>query len=122
MNTFSQRLKKFRDNRGYSQETLAEDLGVSKATVVRWESGTTKPSKLAADTLGKIGFGKIISDETNRDSLPRLNHMPTEKLRQAIKKKIQLGGKKYTFEPSPFVINGPENQFVILFPGRMIDN
>ena len=31
-----------------SQEDLAHELGVSFATVNRWENGRTKPSKLAA--------------------------------------------------------------------------
>lgn len=40
-------LKQVRDQLGLSQEDLARELGVSYATVNRWENGLAKPSKLA---------------------------------------------------------------------------
>lgn len=40
-------LKTVRDQLGLSQEDLARELGVSFATVNRWENGQAKPSKLA---------------------------------------------------------------------------
>ena len=50
MSTFeniAEELKKLRQQQGWSQEDLARNLGVSFATVNRWENGKTKPSKLA---------------------------------------------------------------------------
>jgi len=44
---FSSIVKKIRDQLGISQEDLARELGVSYATVNRWENGQCKPSKLA---------------------------------------------------------------------------
>jgi transcriptional regulator with XRE-family HTH domain len=44
---FADLLKKVRDQLGISQEDLARELGVSFATVNRWENGKTKPMKLA---------------------------------------------------------------------------
>jgi transcriptional regulator with XRE-family HTH domain len=45
-----------REAAGLSQECLAEKIGVDRSTVVRWESGTTKPQPALrhrlADTLG----------------------------------------------------------------------
>jgi DNA-binding XRE family transcriptional regulator len=40
-------VKEVRTQLGVSQENLARELGVSFATVNRWENGKSKPSKLA---------------------------------------------------------------------------
>ena len=40
-------IKEVRKQLGLSQEDLARRLGVSLATVNRWENGQSKPSKLA---------------------------------------------------------------------------
>ncbi len=42
-----ERIRKVRIQLGLSQEELARELGVSFATVNRWENGKTIPSKLA---------------------------------------------------------------------------
>lgn len=47
-------LKKLRQTRGWSQEGLARELGVSFATVNRWENGKTKPSRLAYDKIKQV--------------------------------------------------------------------
>ena len=44
---FSERVKKVRIQLNLSQEDLAHAIGVSFATVNRWENGKTLPSKLA---------------------------------------------------------------------------
>lgn len=44
---FSEQVKAVRTALNLSQEKLAHALGVSFATVNRWENGKTKPSKLA---------------------------------------------------------------------------
>lgn len=44
---FSEKVKEARKKGNFSQEDMAHQLGVSFATVNRWESGKTKPSKLA---------------------------------------------------------------------------
>lgn len=45
--TFSQQVKELRRKLSLSQEDLARALGVSFATVNRWENGRTNPSQLA---------------------------------------------------------------------------
>jgi DNA-binding transcriptional regulator YiaG len=45
--SFSERVKKVRSQLNLSQEDLAHAIGVSFATVNRWENGKTLPSKLA---------------------------------------------------------------------------
>ena len=47
----SQEIKKFRAAYGFTQESLANSLGVSFATVNRWENGQTRPSKLSWNQL-----------------------------------------------------------------------
>ncbi|MHB8707558.1 MAG: helix-turn-helix domain-containing protein [Desulfuromonadales bacterium] len=44
---FPAQIKEVRQQLGLSQEELAHALGVSFATVNRWENGKTVPSKLA---------------------------------------------------------------------------
>ena len=44
-------LKDVRDQLALSQEDLARELGVSFATVNRWENGQVQPSKLAKAQL-----------------------------------------------------------------------
>lgn len=44
-------LKQLRDQLGLSQEDLARELGVSYATVNRWENVRARPSKLARAQL-----------------------------------------------------------------------
>ncbi|MBR7130890.1 MAG: helix-turn-helix transcriptional regulator [Lentisphaeria bacterium] len=54
MSTFeniAEELKKLRQRQGWSQEDLARNLGVSFATVNRWENGKTKPSRLSVEKI-----------------------------------------------------------------------
>ena len=54
MSTFeniAEELKKLRQQQGWSQEDLARNLGVSFATVNRWENDKTKPSRLAVEKI-----------------------------------------------------------------------
>ncbi|MGO9531072.1 MAG: helix-turn-helix domain-containing protein [Syntrophobacteraceae bacterium] len=45
--SFSETVKRVRSQLGLSQEDFAHALGVSFATINRWENGKTSPSKLA---------------------------------------------------------------------------
>ena len=44
MEDFGTRLKRFREARGWSQETVGFELDVSKATVSKWETGRSEPN------------------------------------------------------------------------------
>jgi DNA-binding transcriptional regulator YiaG len=52
-------VKEVRRQLALSQEDLARELGVSYATVNRWENGLSKPSKLARAQLGAF-CGRMI--------------------------------------------------------------
>ena len=47
-------VKKIRDTLGFSQEELARELGVSFATINRWENHKSQPSKLAKQALKEL--------------------------------------------------------------------
>jgi DNA-binding transcriptional regulator YiaG len=57
---FSEQVKAVRKALNLSQEELAHALGVSFATVNRWENGKTNPSKLA-----QRQFEKFCEDKKN---------------------------------------------------------
>ena len=50
-NDFAKQVKSLREQLRISQEDLAKELGVSFATVNRWENNRTQPSKLAKKQL-----------------------------------------------------------------------
>ena len=57
-------IKDIRDQLSLSQEDLARELGVSFATVNRWENNQAKPSKLA-----KVQFDTFCMEMTNQGRL-----------------------------------------------------
>ncbi|PIE68855.1 MAG: transcriptional regulator [Deltaproteobacteria bacterium] len=56
--SFSEQVKEIRKALNLSQEELAHALGVSFATVNRWENGKTNPSKLARRQFEQFCEGK----------------------------------------------------------------
>ena len=48
------KIRQCRDLKGWTQEQLARNVGVSLNTVQRWESSSTHPSPLAMEKLQKI--------------------------------------------------------------------
>ncbi len=110
--TFPERLRKFRVDRGLSQQDLAGRLGVGQTTVLRWENGTSKPSPLAAIGLKEIGFGPIDLRDTKSTSIPRasLGLRSGQDLRGDTRRQIRIGPTAYSFDPSPYVVNGPQDQ------------
>ncbi|MBF6042304.1 helix-turn-helix transcriptional regulator [Pseudomonas sp. P154a] len=53
-NCFASEVKALRKKLIMSQENLAAELGVSFATVNRWENGKTQPSKLAKNQFERF--------------------------------------------------------------------
>lgn len=54
MKKLSQKVKKLRRKRGWTQEDLAREIGVSLSTVQRWEKRGGKPIRLAARELIRL--------------------------------------------------------------------
>src|SRR3990172_3974480 len=51
---YSERIKRLRAGLGLTQQSLAKELGVSFATVNRWENAQTKPSQLSWSQLRQL--------------------------------------------------------------------
>jgi transcriptional regulator with XRE-family HTH domain len=51
MTELADKIRQCRELRGWTQEQLARDLGVSLNTVQRWELGKNQPSPLALEKL-----------------------------------------------------------------------
>ncbi len=52
--SFKEKLQKLRKDRGYSQEQLADIIGVSRQAVSKWESGTSYPETEKLIELSKL--------------------------------------------------------------------
>ena len=67
MNAFT----KMRKKRGYSQESVAEAIGVERSTIAKWETGIAKPridNLLALSELYKCGVNELLA--TSQDDGP----------------------------------------------------
>jgi transcriptional regulator with XRE-family HTH domain len=54
MKLLSEEIKYLRKIKGWTQERLARNLGVTLNTVQRWEMGKTKPSPLAMEKIQTV--------------------------------------------------------------------
>ena len=61
--TFSEKVKAVRNQLQITQEELAHQLGVSFATVNRWESGAYKPSKMGQRVFEEFVEKKNLNQE-----------------------------------------------------------
>lgn len=91
-------LKEFREKNGWTQEELAEKVGVSKGTINRWEQRKSNPSKLATEKLIELGIniGNLESNE--------------EDFRLGNEREFNYNGQKYFVKPQPYVLNAPSDQ------------
>ena len=63
--TFADKVKYVREKLKLSQEELAHELGVSFATINRWENGSYNPSRLARKAFDEYCTEKSIAFEEN---------------------------------------------------------
>lgn len=66
--TFAEKLLYLRTENGYSQESLAGELGVSRQAISKWELGTTLPETEKIIAIGEL-FGVSI-DSLLVESIP----------------------------------------------------
>lgn len=63
MGEIAERVKYYRNRKGWSQEQLARQVGVSLNTVQRWEAGKTTPSPLALSRLKEVLEGTFDGEQ-----------------------------------------------------------
>ena len=56
--TTGEKIREARKKRGLTQQQLADELGVHRVTVVRWESGAREPMAVVIRVIERIGGGK----------------------------------------------------------------
>jgi DNA modification methylase len=101
-----------------SRAALAAMVGVTPITLYRWETGSTRPSPLAAEKLSDLGFGSVLQRETNIVSVPRLKSRARGDktasyeiaLREAGRRVLHTKSGQLSILAAPFVRNGPPDQ------------
>ena len=63
--SFAEKVKFVRTELKLSQEDLARELGVSFATINRWENGSYNPSRLARKAFEDFCYDKNVKFEVN---------------------------------------------------------
>ena len=63
MEHLGEKVKELRIKKGWAQEDLAQNVGVSLSTVQRWEKQGAKPTRLARRELAKLFREARISNE-----------------------------------------------------------
>lgn len=122
-----ERIRQFRESKGLTRDDLAEMIGVTSITLYRWETGSTRPSPLAAEKLSNLGVTHIAPGDTNVLSVPRLKkiapgtskNLAANNLQLEFARELHAKNKQLTIVPAPFVRNGPPDQTD--FHNRLID-
>lgn len=88
--SFADNLRRLRQEKGYTQEILAENLGVAPRSVSRWECGTTLPDVMLLPALAKL-YGVTVDD------LYRENVTPYPNLAQRLLSVYEATGRSEDF-------------------------
>ncbi len=74
--TIGERIQKLRTGKGYTQEYIANELGISRQAVHKWEKNETRPDTdnliLLAEILGTTVEYIAVGDKTEKKKLPKL--------------------------------------------------
>ena len=89
----SSKIEKLRKQKGLSQEEFANEMGVSRQSVFKWESGENTPDldkikKLAS--LFNVSFDVLLNDDIELDDEYRISYPKEEKKHKPINKKLVL--------------------------------
>lgn len=71
MAEFGEQLKKAREEKGYTQQTLADMVYVSRQTISRWESGSRYPDIITLKSLS-TALGVSTDELLSNESLPQM--------------------------------------------------
>ena len=109
-------VKELRARSGLSQNKFAILLGVSIASLRRWESGDASPSALAMKRI------EAVAGLSDRELLELSSHITVPEKKYSTEKyttSFIWNGKIHEAQWEPFVINGPEDQRA--FYSKLID-
>ncbi len=105
--SFGEKLKSIRKEKGYSQETLAEKLDVSRQTITKWETGVAFPEmskvlSLARELNASLDF--LFSEELNEEERRRDSILEEEMALKKMNKDLLQDALKYNSKKKDFVI------------------
>ena len=92
---FSEKLQILRKNKGYTQEALAEKLGVSRQAVAKWESGQIYPdisNLIAISELMNVSVDYLVKDQ---DCAVNINAQPDTNLDELIVFRLEANVNTY---------------------------
>ena len=78
---FNEKLQLLRTTKGISQEKLAEELGISKQLISKWEEGNEIPDiqhLMALSDWFDISLDELLRDRVNSRTLQRLGFLEEE--------------------------------------------
>jgi len=89
-------IRRLREDRGLTQQNVADELEVNISTVIRWEQGTTKINSERLEEIAKV-FDLDISDLYNYKSTPDLlNPLGFYQKRKVVEITVHLDGTAAT--------------------------
>lgn len=86
---FAENVQRLRKNSGISQEELAEEIGVARNTIARYESGESAPSFDAAEKIASyfgIDPALLFMSEETRDKLKLLGEIQKDAYLKSLKR------------------------------------
>lgn len=100
-------IKALRTKSGLSQNKFAAFLGVSVASLRRWEAGEASPSPMAKE---KIEAAMQLSDEDLLKLCNQINIQENTVPNESYITTFAFNGNSYRAQWAPYVINGPSDQ------------
>ena len=92
---FSEKLQLLRKNKGYTQETLADKLGVSRQAVAKWESGQIYPdisNLIQISELMNVSVDYLVKDQ---DCALNVKSQPNTELDELISFRLEANVNTY---------------------------
>lgn len=93
-------IKRARQAKGYSQESFAEALGTTQASVSRWELGTSEPRPAMRQKIASlldVSVAYLMGEDADPEDVS-----PTVKPQDTVSESVALVASTWTFSLSPY--------------------